>query len=65
MLRSTSIGVICVIAYVPEAREDLQCQIDKIDEIDNSFETAYDKQEPRLLLCNQCEKEYDIPSWIK
>ena len=54
-----------MIAYVPEAREDLQCQIDKIDEIDNSFETAYDKQEPRLLLCNQCEKEYDIPNWIK
>jgi uncharacterized protein with PIN domain len=52
-------------SLIPEAPEDLQYQIDKIDEINNSFESAYDKQEPKLLLCNQCQKEYDIPSWIK
>jgi uncharacterized protein with PIN domain len=52
-------------SLIPEAPEDLQYQIDKIDEINNSFESAYDKQEQKLLLCNQCQKEYDIPSWIK
>jgi hypothetical protein len=50
---------------ISEAPDDLQYQIDKIDEIDNSFESAYDKQEPKLLLYNQCQKEYDIPSWVK
>jgi hypothetical protein len=50
---------------IPDAPEDLQYQMDKIDEINNSFESEFDRQEPKLVLCNQCQKEYDIPSWVK
>jgi hypothetical protein len=50
---------------IPDAPEDLQYQMDKIDEVNNSFESELDRQEPKLLICNQCQKEYDIPSWVK
>jgi uncharacterized protein with PIN domain len=49
---------------IPEASDDLQYQIDKLNEIDNSFESKYDKQEPKLLLCNNCKNKYNIPSWL-
>ena len=32
---------------IPDAPEDLQSQIDKLGEIDNSFESEYDKKEPK------------------
>lgn len=37
------------------------------DEIDDSFESNYDKstyeQGPKLLLCNNCKKEYLLPGY--
>ena len=38
-----------------------------IDEIDDSFESEYDKstyeQGHKLLLCDYCQKEYLLPSY--
>ncbi|HEX9318213.1 MAG TPA: hypothetical protein VF884_04690 [Nitrososphaeraceae archaeon] len=47
-----------------ECNDDIESQINTLQEIDDSFESEYDKQEPKLLLCNYCKKEYLIPSWI-
>jgi hypothetical protein len=43
--------------------DDLENQIDIIKEIDDSYESEYEKHEPKLLLCNYCQKEYLIPSY--
>lgn len=50
-----------VIAGLPD---DFESKIDIINEIDNSFESDYDKQEPKLLLCLFCQEEFNIPSWV-
>ena len=34
-----------------------------MNDINNSFESDYDKQEPKLLLCLFCEEEFNIPNW--
>lgn len=44
--------------------DDIEERIDMLDELNNSYEDEYDKQEPKLLLCNYCIKEYQIPSFI-
>ncbi len=43
--------------------DNIQYRINVLDEIDESFESEYDKHEPRLLLCASCSKEYNIPSY--
>ena len=44
-------------------RDDIETQIDMLEEINNSYEDEYDKQEPKLLLCDYCRKEYLIPAY--
>ena len=57
---------------LPQTTEDnddhnLETRMRIIDEIDDSFETDYDKstyeQGPKLLLCDYCQKEYLLPSY--
>ncbi len=43
--------------------DNIEAQIDKLDEIDNTYESEYDKHEPRLLLCRFCQKEYLISAY--
>ncbi len=43
---------------------DFESRIDSMNEINDSFDSDYDRQEPRLMLCAFCTKEYNIPSWI-
>ena len=40
---------------------ELAHRIEILDEIGNSFESAYDKHEPRLILCDYCKKEALLP----
>lgn len=46
---------------------DLEARMNIIDEIDNSFESDYDRSTyeygPKLLLCDYCKKEYLLPSY--
>lgn len=44
--------------------DNIEKQIDKHNEINDSFESEFDKKEPKLLLCQSCTKEYLIPSFI-
>ena len=46
-----------------ECNDDIESHIDMLNEIDDSFESEYDKTEPKLLLCGYCQKEYLIPSY--
>src|SRR4249919_2763985 len=54
---------------LPETPDNLnlQSRMNIIDEIDESFESDYDKSTyeygPKLLLCNYCKKEYLLPSY--
>ena len=48
---------------LPKEADNSQYCINVLDEIDDSFESEYDKHEPRLLLCSFCKKEYNIPSY--
>ena len=57
---------------IPQSTEDsvidnLETRMKIIDDIDDSFESEYDKstyeQGPKLLLCNYCKKEYILPSY--
>lgn len=48
---------------LPKEADNIQYRINVLDEIDDSFESEYDKHEPRLLLCSFCSKEYNIPSY--
>ena len=49
---------------LPKEADNIQYRINVLDEIDDSFESEYDKHEPRLLLCSFCKKEYNIPSYL-
>ena len=49
---------------LPKEADNIQHRITILDEIDNSYESEYDKHEPKLLLCSSCEKEYTIPSYF-
>jgi hypothetical protein len=48
---------------LPKEADNIQYRINVLDEIDDSFESEYDKHEPRLLLCSFCSREYNIPSY--
>jgi hypothetical protein len=56
---------------LPQAEDNVNDNLEKrmkiIDEIDNSFESDYDKSTyeygPKLLLCGYCKKEYLLPSY--
>lgn len=37
---------------LPKEADNIQYLINVLDEIDDSFESEYDKHEPRLLLCS-------------
>jgi hypothetical protein len=41
---------------LPKEADNIQYRINVLDEIDDSFESEYDKHEPRLLLCFFCKK---------
>jgi hypothetical protein len=43
--------------------EDIEIKINILTEINNSYESEYDKSESRLLLCNYCQTEYLIPTY--
>ena len=49
---------------LPKEADNIQYRINVLDEIDDSYESEYDKHEPRLLLCFFCTKEYNIPSYF-
>ena len=49
---------------LPKEADNIQYRINVLDEIDDSYESEYDKHEPRLLLCSSCKKEYMIPSYF-
>jgi hypothetical protein len=58
--RATKILVIrCDICEnpIPGLPDNFELRIDALNEMN-------DMDEPRLLLCNNCKKQYDIPSWI-
>ena len=38
--------------------DNMESKIDMLQEIDDSYESEYDKHEPRLLLCGYCQREY-------
>ena len=40
---------------LPKEADNIQHRITISDEIDNSYESEYDKHEPKLLLCSSCE----------
>ena len=48
---------------LPKEADNIESRINVLDEIDNSFESEYDKHEPRLLLCSFCSKDHNIPSY--
>ena len=41
--------------HLTEVPDNLEAQIDMLQEIDDSYESEYDKHEPRLLLYNYCQ----------
>lgn len=43
--------------------DNIESHIDMLQEIDDSYLSEYDKQEPRLLLCGYCKKGYLLPSY--
>jgi hypothetical protein len=49
---------------LPKKADNIQYRINVLDEIDDSYESEYDKHEPRLLLCSSCKREYMIPSYF-
>ena len=48
---------------IKNAPDNLEYQMKMLDDLDDSFESEYDKHEPRLLLCDYCTKEYQIPGY--
>ena len=50
-----------------QVSDNFEKQMNVLDEIDNSFESEYDKSTyecgPKLLLCNYCKKEYLLPAY--
>ena len=49
---------------LPKEADNIQNTINVLYEIDDSFESEYDKYEPRLLLCSFCSTEHNIPSYL-
>jgi hypothetical protein len=49
--------------HILEAPDNIESRILILEEIDDSYESEYEKQEPKLLLCDYCQKEYLIPSY--
>ena len=53
---------------IPEPSDDLQYQIDKLNEIDNSFGSEYDKRERKLLFCiirkNKCKSRVGFSNFF-
>ena len=47
----------------PKEADNIQYRINILDEIDNSYESEFDKHEPRLLLCSSCSRRYMIPTF--
>ena len=43
--------------------QDIEVRISMLKEMDDSYESEQDKHEPRLLLCDYCQKEYLIPTY--
>lgn len=54
--------------HITEAPDNYEAHMQILDDVDNSFESELDKskyeQGPKLILCNYCQKEHFIPSWI-
>ena len=48
---------------LPETGDNLEYRIQVLDEINDSYESEYDKVEPSLMLCKSCTQEYLIPSY--
>jgi hypothetical protein len=46
-----------------ECRKIFEVKINMLQEIDDSFESEYDRHDPRLLLCTYCTREYQIPGY--
>jgi hypothetical protein len=44
-------------------QDDIESKIDMQDEINASYLDEYDMPEPRLLLCDYCQKEYMIQGY--
>ena len=42
---------------------DIEIKIRMLKEIDDSYESLQDKQEPRLLLCDYCQSDYLVPGY--
>jgi hypothetical protein len=51
--------------HLPDASVNIESYIDTLKEINDSYESEYDKQEPTLLLCGYCRKHYLIPIHIE
>ena len=53
---------------ITDAPQDFEYRIDVLTEIDDSFESDYDKSTyeygPRLILCDYCAKEYLLPAYV-
>jgi len=45
------------------ASDDLEYRMDVVTEINDSYESEYDKTEPKLMVCKSCSKQYLIPSY--
>jgi hypothetical protein len=48
---------------IKEAPDDLEAKIRTLEEINDSYESEYDKDEPRLILCDYCQKEFLITGY--
>ena len=53
---------------ITDAPQDFEYQIDVLTEIDDIFESDYDKENLSivalsLILCNYCKKEYLLPAY--
>ncbi len=47
-----------------ECNDNIESYIDMMNDVNDSYESEYDKQEPKLLLCLFCQEEFNIPSWV-
>ena len=59
----SAVVIYAMINYQKKA-DNIQYLLNVLDEIDNSYESEYDKHEPRLLLYSFCKKEYNISSYL-
>jgi hypothetical protein len=49
--------------HIQDASANIESFIGILKEINDSYESEYDKQEPALLLCEWVQKSYLIPSF--